>query len=55
MADRHDYTRELCYEYDEAVRRLREIAEKRHIDLSRIRISNHECEKIRKRYEIFYN
>lgn len=54
MADRHDYTRELCIRYDETVKKLREIAEKRNIDLSRIRISNKEAERYNRHY-VFYN
>lgn len=54
MADRHDYTRELCEKYDETVRELRKIAENRKIDLSMIRISNKEAERVQKRY-VFYN
>lgn len=54
MADRHDYTRELCIKYDETVKELRKIAEKRNIDLSMIRISNKEAEKFRRTY-MFYN
>ena len=54
MADRHDYTRELCDRYDETIKKLREIAEKRNIDLSRIRISNKEAERYNRHY-VFYN
>ena len=54
MADRHDYTRELCDRYDETVNKLREIAQKRNVDLSRIRISNKEAERHNRHY-VFYN
>ena len=54
MADRHDYTRELCIRYDETVKELREIAQKRNVDLSRIRISNKEAERYNRHY-VFYN
>ena len=54
MADRHDYTRELCIRYDETVKELREIAEKHKVDLSKIRISNKEAERYRQTY-VFYN
>ena len=54
MADRHDYTRELCDRYDETVKKLREIAQKRNVDLSRIRISNKEAERYNRHY-VFYN
>ena len=50
--DRYDT---LLKAFDEARKELKEIAEKKKIDLGLIRITNHECEKIRKRYEIFYN
>lgn len=45
----------LFVEFDRVRKELQEIAEKRKIDLSKIRITNPEAEKIRKRYTMFYN
>jgi len=53
MADRHDYTRELCVRYDETTKKLREIAEKRKIDLSKIGFKMKETDHP-KRF-LFYN
>ena len=53
MAARHDYTRELCVRYDETTRKLREIAKKRNIDLSKIGFKMKETDHPRK--YLFYN
>ena len=49
-----DRSDSLLNKFDQVTRELREIAEKKHIDLSRIRISNKEAERYHKRY-VFYN
>ena len=50
-----DKNDKILLQFDEITKELKELAEKKKIDLGLIRITNHECEKIRKRYEIFYN
>ena len=49
--DRND---SLLNKFDQVTKELKEIAEKKHIDLARIRISNKEAERYRRRY-VFYN
>lgn len=55
MAGRHDYTRELCESYDEVVKKLRQVAEKRNIDLSKIGFRMKETDHPNKYKYIFFN
>lgn len=50
-----DKNDKILLQFDQITKELKELAEKKKIGLGLIRITNHECEKIRKRYEIFYN
>ena len=45
----------LLLEFDETTKRIRDHAKRKNIDLSRIKIHNKECEKIQRRYKMFYN
>lgn len=55
MADRHDYTRELCNRYDDTVRKIRQAAEKYNVDLSKIVLRMKETDHQNKYKYIFYN
>ena len=56
MLNRND-TRDdnLLLEFDETTKKLRDYAKKTGLDLSQIKIHNKECEKINRRYAMFYN